>query len=180
MDKKRYSMREIQKMAQLSPAVLEDLVQKNREHLRVEVTTGPNGEEEVWFDQDSLDRLLFIKQLQFPRPLSRDEYLAQLRVPDRHGGKKREEPAAMVDLMVAALDRLAGEMRTLKGILGDLLSRHHQILRDLGRSQMENSHLHKEVEAMRQRQHTLVQELQKYVETGENPDVEGEEEKAIN
>lgn len=178
MEKKRYSLQEIQKMAQLSPAALQELMQKNRDHLKVEVSTGPRGEEEVWLDQEAVDRLLFLKQLVLPTPLGKEEYQTQVRGPSR--SRDKLPPVEVSDLMIAALDRLARDMRTLKGILGDLLTRHQQILRDLGRSQMENSHLHREVEAMRQRQQALVQELQKYVETGERPEVDPEDQQAIN
>ncbi|RCK79584.1 MAG: hypothetical protein OZSIB_4338 [Candidatus Ozemobacter sibiricus] len=177
MEKKRYSLQDIQKMARLSPAALQDLLQKNRDHLHIEILAGPSGKEEVWLDQEAVDRLLLLKQLG-PKDPGKEESRSPVKAPTGQRGKV--SPVEVSDLMIAALDRLARDMRTLKGILGDLLARHQQILRDLGRSQLENHHLHQEVEAMRQRQQALVQELQKYVETGENPEVDPEDRPAIN
>ena len=179
MEKKKYTLQEVQKMAKISPATLQEIMRMNGDHFKVEIQKGPNGEEEVLLDQDSLDRLLFIKQLRYPKALTRDEYMAKLRAPEVPRAN-RDKAIHMSDFMSATLDRLAGEMKALKGILGDLLSRHQQILRDLGRTQLENSHLHKEMETMRQRQHALLQELQRVVETGERPEVEDDDAKSVN
>lgn len=178
MEKKKYSLQDVQKIARISPATLQELLKKDGTHLQVEVKKGANGEEEIWLDQDSLNRLLFIKQLRYPKPLTNEEYQTQLRAPRSPQGKA--QPIQLADFMVAALDKLSLEMRSLKGILGDLLTRHQQVMRDLGKTQIENNHLHREVESMRQRQQSLLQELQRFVETGERPEVEEEGGKSVN
>ena len=178
MEKKKYTFDEVQKIARISPATLHELLQKNSDHIDVQVTKGSNGEEEFWLEQEALDRLLFIKQLRFSTPLSNEECVTQLTGP-RTPGRKAPVPD-LTEFMATALDKLAIEMKALKGILSSLLSRHQQVLRDLGRSQSENSHLNKEIEEMRQQQHSLLQELHKYVETDERPDIDEDDLKSVN
>ncbi|MBF0501758.1 MAG: hypothetical protein HQM09_16590 [Candidatus Riflebacteria bacterium] len=170
MEKRRYSIQDIQRMTQLSPGTLQDILKKYRQHFAIEVVAGPEGDE-MFMDQPSFERLIFIKQLELRQTLSSEELIAQfgdnpLRRPvtavgeqsgiDSSDGNNTATSMPTSDLrlssLVGMLDGLGGEIRGVESRLRQLLMRYTQVLRDMNQYREENRQLRNDLNILRQRQ----------------------------
>ncbi|MFZ2960069.1 MAG: hypothetical protein WA705_24575 [Candidatus Ozemobacteraceae bacterium] len=177
MEKRRYSIQDIQRMTQLSPATLQDLLKRYRQHFAIEVVDGPTGEE-MFMDQPSFERLMFIKQLELRQNLSPEETMtqigdSQLRMPsmpvtggsvatgESVGEKDSELPSLSssglrMGSLLGSLDRLGGEIHVVEGSLHQLLLRYSQVLRDMNQYREENRQLRRDMDTLRQRQNVML------------------------
>lgn len=180
MEKRRYSIQDIQRMTQLSPNTLQDLLQRYRQHFAIEVVHGNEGEQ-LFMDQASLERLMFIKQLELRQTLTTEETISQIgdSAPRTLPAMKNLGPDAptpsgsKLNSLLSLLDRLGNEIHGVEGSLRTLLLRYSQVLRELNVSREENRQLRREVDQLKQRQQMLIRQtdIDQAIEAEKKPSI---------
>jgi len=156
MEQRKYSIREIQRISQLSPATLQDLMQKNSACFNLEVVKLPSGEEEVYLDQLSFERLMFLKRLQLHEAGTEEETLEQLRGTSLNFIQDEDGESFSLD---SSLDAIALEMRELKSSFKDVALKYKELNRELNHARVENARLATENAALKARQQNLLNGL---------------------
>lgn len=180
MEKRRYSIQDIQRMTQLSPNTLQDLLQRYRQHFAIEVIQGSEGEQ-LFMDQASLERLMFIKQLELRQSPTQEETINQIgemaprALPAMKSllGETPTPAGSKMNSLLGLLDRLGNEIHGVEGSLRTLLLRYSQVLRELSVSREENRQLRREVDQMKQRQQALIRstDLDQAIEAEKKPSI---------
>lgn len=165
MNEKKYSIRELQRIANLSPGDLRDLINKNRQHLTLEMLKNSEGQEEMFIDQPSFERLMFIKHLVFGSALSHEEALSHLEEPQKTMDEAKCDPCS---ILLSSLEQLAEGVRTVKGKMDYLYIKYNQVIRDLQDAKTDNLRLKKELEALRENQSILAGKLKQTIDDSED------------
>ncbi len=156
MEKKKYSIKEVQNIVQILPTALQDLLKKNQSHLKLEVVRNEKGEEEVFLDPDSLQRILFLKQLELRQKLTPQELLTQI---SEGEGLLSEKKGTGVNALNLILDGLVGEVQNLNDNLENLISRYHEVSRELKQFKCENMELRREMDSLKVKHNLLLEEI---------------------
>jgi chromosome segregation ATPase len=159
MNDRRYSIKEVQKMTQLSPKVLQAIIKKYRQHLTITTEKGPEGKEQ-YLDHPSFERLMFIKQLHLREQLSQDEATHQLMAPSPSLTQFANGNIPMESLKTA-LDGLSKEVSTLGDSLQKILARYHLLVKEVNIYRAENRELQKELEALKAGHHAIVDQIKR-------------------
>ena len=151
-------MQDIQRMSQLSPATLEDLLARYRTLFNLE--TVKNGQEkQVFMDHPSFERLMFIKQLELRQPLTAEELQTQVREAPQPEPVREADIPLENQILVESLALFTSQLGAMEVDLGSLLERYGQAVRDLNASRQENRSLRHEVEVLASRQEALVKKV---------------------
>lgn len=175
MEQRKYSMKDVQRMIQLSPYVLQDLLKKYPQHIQIEVVKGPDGEE-VYMDHASLERLMFLKQLELNQTPTHDELLSQLIDPNLSSNSEPAPTDDTLKILEGSLELLSSEVTKMGDTLQQILGRYGHVLRDLSACRTENRQLQKEVESLRSRQNLIIGQITK-AEPDSIPEDDGPKEK---
>jgi hypothetical protein len=165
MEHRKYSMRDVQRISQLSPNTLQELLRNNSSCFKIEIITLPTGEEEAYLDQASFERLMFLKRLQLRQAGTVEETVEQLRIPalgERISGAP--EPFSLD----VSLDRLTREMRELRMAMSEVTLKYRELNRELNHVKVENARLVTENTELRTRQQRLARGI-KTVPSLEDP-----------
>lgn len=152
MEQRKYSFKEIQKISRLSPATLQSLMEQNKSCINLEVVKLPSGEEEVYLDKISFERLMFLKQVQLYQEMTEGDVVELLRIPafaSLFGGTGELA-------LGASLDSIAVEMRELQGSLNDIAVKYRDLNRELSHARVENARLIRENELLRSSRHVIL------------------------
>jgi len=161
MDQRRYSIKEVQKITQLSPTVLQDLLKKYRNHLTLEVVTGPQGEE-VFMDGNSLERLIFLKQLELRQKPTQAESVSQLLpAAAKNQTSANLSQAEVLGYFISALDMISKEVAALEESLQQLVLRYSHVVNDLNVARLENRELQREIEILKTRQNLIIGQMKR-------------------
>ena len=176
MDQKRYSMKDVQRITQLSPLVLQEFLKKYQHQISIEVVKGPQGEE-TYMDHASFERLMFLKQLELRQAPSHAEIVNQLQEPSAKTICIEGSEAGPAVFLKGALDTLSSEVTNLSSSLHQILMRYSQVLKDLNQCRAENRHMQKELGALKARQNLIISQLK---QDGDGPGEEPKEKTTIN
>ncbi|MBI3038342.1 hypothetical protein HYY75_04710 [bacterium] len=146
MVQRRYSIKEIQRITQLSPATLKDLLKRYQNQINIEIVEGAEGSE-IFLDHPAFERLIFIKQLEFHDHLSYEAIVNQLKAPISSNESK--QAVLEFEKINKTLDVLSIETKKLGKNMRDLLLRYNQVLRDLNLYKAENRHMKAELTCVR-------------------------------
>ncbi len=166
MEQRKYSIRDVQRISRLSPATLQDLMRKNSACFTLEVVKLPTGEEEVYLDQPSFERLMFLKRLQLHEAGTEEETLEQLRGTALNFQNDEGAESFSLD---SSLDAIALEMRELKSSFTDVLLKYKELNRELNHARVENARLSTENAALKTRQQNLLNGLNPQIIDEEPP-----------
>ena len=157
MEKRRYSITEIQSITQLTPATLQDFLRRFQKYFSFEMEDGPEGTQ-IFLDQTSFERLMFIKNLELNQDANPEEAANQLKTlgtPTRPKSEKKNIAATLEHF----LDSLTKQIRTLETSLNQILYRYVQVLKDLNQCRSENRFMRKEIDALRHRQEKILVQI---------------------
>lgn len=168
MKEKRYSIANVQQMINVSPDELQKIIRKNANALTLFREDLGNGKKEVCIDEDSLQKLIFFRQLESGARLSGKEACGVIRVPDLNSlktcaGTEKETVARLLK----TLEKVSAEAVQLKSQLDGLLIKHDHLIKMLNVSQAKNITLEKEIGILRNRQAALMGQIRQNAENTE-------------
>ena len=166
MEKRRYSIQDIQHITQLSPTALQDFISRFRKYFSIETEESPEGPK-VYFDQVSLERLMFIKNLENNQSANKEEALCQIKTPERKSEKTDKK--SLAGIMVNFLDSLTVEIKNIESNMNQILFRYVQVLKDLNHCRSENRQMRKELDLVKRRQDKILLQLRD-TDEGEAPE----------
>ena len=82
MKEKLYSINHVQEMIDISPADLQKMLKKNAKVLHLIREDRGNGRKEVFIDEESLQKLIFIRQLENGAPVTDSAVCEMIKVPE--------------------------------------------------------------------------------------------------
>jgi hypothetical protein len=164
MEKKTYSISQIQKIMDENPVELQKLIRKNKKYLNIQVIEGKNGEKENLVDEESLKKLLFLRQLETGRNLTLDEAFEQMRLPDL---LPKPEETNYYQKLIASIESMHKEVLSLGAKLKTLTVKYSYAVNELGKNRAINQSLKNEISILRNREAALMGQLQKNAENQE-------------
>ncbi len=156
MEKRRYSIQDVQDITKLSPTALQEFIARFRKYFSIETEESPDGPK-VYLDQISLERLMFIKNLETNQGISKEEALCQIRTPNRKAGTP--ERKSLAGILVNFLDSLTVEIKNIENNMNQILHRYVQVLKDLNQCRSENRQIRKEMDLLKKRQEKILLQL---------------------
>ena len=165
MKEKRYSIASVQQMINISPAELQMMIRKNAAVLTVFKEDLGNGKKEICIDEESLQRLIFIRQLGSGSKLSDKEVCGVIRVPELNSLKTcANTEKETITRLLKTIENVSSEALQLKARLDGLLIKHDHLIKMLNVSQAKNITLEKEIGILRNRQAALMGQLRQNAE----------------
>jgi hypothetical protein len=165
MKDKRYSIDQIQKIIDISPAEIQKLIRQNSSYLNVAREDGGNGKKEVFLDEVSFRRLLFISQLEKGGALSSVAACELIKTPELDDVADLPENAC--NRLLAAFEAVTAETETLQLQLRALMLKYDHLIKELNISQAKNITLEKELSTLRNRELALMSHLRQSAENDE-------------
>ena len=168
MKEKRYTIANVQQMINISPAELQKIIRKNANALTLFREDIGNGKKEVCIDEESLQKLIFIRQLGNGAKLSEQEVCGMIRVPELASMQTcASTEKETVARLLKTLEKVSVEAVELKSQLDGLLIKHDHLIKMLNVSQAKNITLEKEIGILRNRQAALMGQLRQNAENTE-------------
>jgi hypothetical protein len=164
MKEKRYSIDQIQKIIDISPSEIQKLIRQNSHYLNVDREDRGNGKKEVFLDEVSFRRLLFISQLEKGGSLSSIAACELIRTPEL---KDVDQPANACERLLTAFDAVSAEAETLQVQLRALMVKYDHLVKELNISQAKNMTIEKELSTLRNRELALMSHLRQSAENDE-------------
>jgi hypothetical protein len=164
MKEKKYSIEHIQTIIDIGPAELQKLIRKNSRHLNLIREENEQGKKEIYLDEPSLQRLLFIKQLEKGGDISRGAVCEIIKTP-QIPGKKGDRPSAdYYDRINLTLNAVTAEAGLLQEQLGSLILKYDHLIKELNLVRAKNILLEKEISTLRNREAALMGHLRQSAE----------------
>ena len=138
MKEKRYSISHVQQMINISPAELQKMLKKNARVLHLFKEEKENGKKEVFLDEESLQKLIFIKQLETGAQLNGSEVCEMIRVPEVESLKTCASTERQTCDRLMHSESVSGEAEELKRKLHGLMIKHDHLIKQLNVSQARN------------------------------------------
>ena len=176
MKEKKYSIDHIQKIIDISPAEIQKLIRKNSQYLKIAKEDGGSGKKEVYLDELSFRRLLFISQLEKGSALSSEAVCELIKTPELSDDAQAKPADAYVRL-VGAFEAISAEAETLQVQLRALMIKYDHLIKELNISQAKNLTLEKELSTLRNRELALMSHLR---QSAENIDEEDLDDQLVN
>ncbi len=168
MKEKRYSISNVQQMINISPAELQKMLRRNANLLTVFKEDLGNGKPEICIDEESLQKLIFIRQLGSGSKLTGKEACEMIRVPELNSLKTcASSEKEVVARLQKILESVSAEASDLKNQLDGLLIKHEHLVKMLNVSQAKNITLEKEIGILRNRQAALMGQLRQNAENSD-------------
>ncbi|NLF98034.1 MAG: hypothetical protein GX569_14980 [Candidatus Riflebacteria bacterium] len=164
MKEKRYSIDQIQKIIDISPSEIQKLIRQNSHYLNVDREDRGNGKKEVFLDEVSFRRLLFISQLEKGGTLSSFAACELIKTPEL---KDVDQPENACERLLTAFDAVSAEAETLQVQLRALMLKYDHLVKELNISQAKNMTLEKELSTLRNRELALMSHLRQSAENDE-------------
>ncbi len=164
MEKKTYTISQIQKIMDENPVELQKLIRKNKKYLNIQVVIGKNGEKENLVDEESLKKLLFLRQLETGRNLTLDEAFEQMRLPEL---LPRVQKTNYYQKLNESIENMHHEVLELGAKLKTLTIKYCHAVNELGKNRAVNQSLKNEISILRNREAALMGQLQKNAEDQE-------------
>jgi len=165
MKDKRYSIDQIQKIIDISPSEIQKLIRQNSHYLNVARDERGNGNNEVFLDEVSFRRLLFISQLEKGGTLSSVAACELIRTPELDNAADQPENAC--ERLLTAFEAVSAEAETLQVQLRALMLKYDHLIKELNISQAKNITLEKELSTLRNRELALMSHLRQSAENEE-------------
>lgn len=165
MKEKRYSISHVQQMIDISPAELQKLIKKNATALNVSREDLGNGKKEICLDEESLQRLIFIKQLEKGGQLSDLAVCEMIKVPQiskKKAGVSKEEE--FYSRLLNSIEAVSTEADQLKSQLHGLMIKYDHVIKQLNVAQARNITFEKEIGTLRNREAALMGHLRQSAE----------------
>lgn len=173
MKEKRYSISHVQQMINISPAELQKMLKKNARVLHLFKEEKENGKKEVFLDEESLQKLIFIKQLENGARLSESEVCEVIRVPEVESLEACASTERQTcDRLMRTLESVSEEAEELKRKLHGLMIKHDHLIKQLNVSQAKNITLEKEIGTLRNREAALMGQLRQNAENFHEEELE--------
>ncbi len=173
MKEKRYSISHVQQMINISPAELQKMLKKNARVLHLFKEEKENGKKEVFLDEESLQKLIFIKQLENGARLSESEVCEVIRVPEVESLEACASTERQTcDRLMRTLESVSEEAEELKSKLHGLMIKHDHLIKELNISQAKNITLEKEIGTLRNREAALMGQLRQNAENFHEEELE--------
>ncbi len=163
MKEKRYSISQIQKIIDVSPNDLQKLIRKNSARLRVQTRAMPDGSKEIFLDEESFKKLVFIKQLETGIKLSIDEVCELIR--EKKLGDDQESLSGKTDEIStfdSSLQAVENEVYQLRTQLTRMMVRYDHCLKELNLSRSKAIALEGEMNKLKNREAALMGQLRKF------------------
>lgn len=163
MKEKRYSISQIQKIIDVSPNDLQKLIRKNSARLRVQTRALPDGSKEIFLDEESFKKLVFIKQLETGIKLSIDEVCELIR--EKKLGDDQESLSGKTDEIStfdSSLQAVENEVYQLRTQLTRMMVRYDHCLKELNLSRSKAIALEGEMNKLKNREAALMGQLRKF------------------
>ncbi|MBU1107408.1 MAG: hypothetical protein KKB51_12115 [Candidatus Riflebacteria bacterium] len=165
MKEKKYSIDHIQRIIDISPTEIQKLIKKNSQYLNVAREDSGSGKKEVFLDELSFRRLLFISQLEKKGSAISAEAVCELiKTPDLYDETSQEKPADAYVRLVGAFEAVSTEAETLQVQLRALMLKYDHLIKELNISQAKNMTLEKELSTLRNRELALMSHLRQSAE----------------
>lgn len=172
MKEKRYSIETVQTIIDIAPNELQKLIKKNSRYLNIIREETAEGRKEIFFDEESLKRLMFLKQLELGGDVSRGAVVEMVKTPrmaaDKHK-KAQEDPLARV---CKSLEAVSVEATCLQKQMHELIVKHDHVLKELNLVRAKNILLEKEIGILRNREAALMGQLRQNAENYDEDDLE--------
>ncbi len=165
MKEKKYSIDQIQKIIDISPGEIQKLIRKNSQHLNVAREDRGSGKKEVYLDELSFHRLLFISQLEKGVSLNADAACELIKIPSLETGEGKE--ANTYTRLLTSFEAVSSEAETLQVQLRALMIKYDHLIKELNISQAKNMTLEKELGTLRNRELALMSHLRQSAENDE-------------
>ncbi|PKL42147.1 MAG: hypothetical protein CVV41_15325 [Candidatus Riflebacteria bacterium HGW-Riflebacteria-1] len=167
MKDKKYSIDQIQKIIDISPAEIQKLIRKNSQYLNVAREVSGSGKKEVFLDELSFRRLLFISQLEKGGTLNSNAVCELIKTPDLETGVAEAKPVAEYSRLFSAFESMSAEAETLQVQLHALMIKYDHLIKELNITQAKNMSLEKELGTLRNRELALMSHLRQSAENEE-------------
>lgn len=174
MKEKRYSIENVQNIVDISPTELQKLIKKNSRYLNLIREENSEGRKEIFFDEESLKRLLLLKQLERGGDISKGALCEIVKSPKMAAESKietREDPLARV---CRSLEAVSVEADQLNRQLQELVMKHEHVLKELNLVRAKNILLEKEIGILRNREAALMGHLRQNAENLDEEDLENQ------
>lgn len=165
MKERKYSIDQIQKLIDISPAEIQKLIKKNSQYLKVEREDGADGKKEVFLDELSFRRLLFISQLEKGGSLTSIAACELIKTPLLN--EPTQNSSSACERLMNAFDAVSGEVETLQLQLRALMLKYDHLIKELNLAQAKNITLKKELSTLRNRELALMSHLRQNAENDE-------------
>lgn len=172
MKEKKYSIDHIQNIIDISPAELQKLIKKNSRHLNLIKEERENGKKETFLDEESLQRLLFITQLEKGGDFSRQAACAQIRTPEITGAVEVNAQDVLYNRMNMTLSAVTAEAGLLQNQLTSLMIKYDHLIKELNLAKAKNIIQEKEISTLRNREAALMGHLRQNAENCDQDDLE--------
>lgn len=169
MKEKRYSIDQIQKIIDISPSEIQKLIRQNSNYLNVAREDHGNGKKEVFLDEVSFRRLLFISQLEKGGALNSVAACAIIKTPELD---EVTEPEDACRKLFTAFAAVSSEAETLQLQLRALVVKYDHLIKELNISQAKNITLEKELSTLRNRELALMSHLRQSAEENAGEDLD--------
>ena len=167
MKEKKYSIDQIQKIIDISPAEIQKLIRKTSQYLNVAREDGDSGKKEVFLDELSFRRLLFISQLEKGSALNADAVCELIKTPSFENESASGKPVEAYSRLFSAFESVSAEAETLQVQLRALMIKYDHLIKELNISQAKNMTLEKELSTLRNRELALMSHLRQSAENEE-------------
>ena len=140
MKEKRYSISHVQQMIDISPAELQKLIKKNSTVLNLSREDLGNGKKEFYLDEESLQRLLFIKQLEKKGSRLSDLAVCEMIKVPQPGTKKAvaSNEETFYRRLLVSIEAASTEAAQLKTTLQGLMLKYDHVIKQLNIAQAKN------------------------------------------
>ncbi len=174
MSEKKYSIEHVQTIVDLGPSELQKLIKKNSRHLNIIRENNKDGKKEMFLDEKSLQKLLFIARLsRSDNKPNVDSALAQLKEPAlRLKGVSDDVEEDFVTKMNRVFDAVTNEAGSLQQNLDQLLIKYDHLIKELNLARAKNIILEKEISTLRNREAHLMGQLRQDAENLDEDDLD--------
>jgi len=172
MKEKLYSIENVQSIIDIAPNELQKLIKKNSRYLKIIREENSDGRKEIFFDEESLKRLMFLKQLEHGGDFSRSAIFEMVQAPRmsiKQNEKSNEDPLAKV---CKSLEAVSEEAICLQKQMHELIGKHEHVLKELNLVRAKNILLEKEIGILRNREAALMGHMRQNAENFDEEDLE--------
>ncbi|NCB38841.1 MAG: hypothetical protein EOM80_08735 [Erysipelotrichia bacterium] len=164
MKEKRYPIEHVQKMIDISPAELQKMIRKNARVLHLHKEDIGDGKKEVYLDEESFHRLLFIKQLERGGGINGMAACELIKTPRPRYAEPEDQTKKFYTKLISSLEAVSAETTLLKTQLQNLMIKYDHVIKQLNISQAKNICLEKEIGTLRNREAALMGHLRQSAE----------------
>lgn len=175
MKEKKYSIDHIQTIIDISPTELRKLLKKNSRHLNLIKEEKENGKCEIFLDEESLQRLLFIKQLERGGEFSQNAACELIKTPDIQASTTEEaKEVTIYNRLNLTLNAVTAEAGLLQKQVQSLMIKYDHLIKELNLAKAKNILMQKEISTLRNREAALMGHLRQSAENLDQEDLESQ------